>query len=198
MEKSVRTSRVHPRRDACDAAPAVPIAVIGDGKRFQLKLFFTGWLLSFRTLVRKLFSLRASPHQIAVGFALGVFIGIFPTFGLGGLAILALVPLWKFNVPAAVVGTLLGNPLFAGLWIFLACLIAGISPAEIKVPHESLRLILGHYSQIGLRYLLGNFVVSLVVGVASYFCVVRSVRRVITQTRAREAVPRLEQQWPPQ
>jgi uncharacterized protein (DUF2062 family) len=33
--------------------------------------------------IRKLLSLRASPHQIALGFAIGVFIGIFPTFGLG-------------------------------------------------------------------------------------------------------------------
>jgi hypothetical protein len=129
-----------------------------------------------KTFIRKVLSLRASPHQIAIGFAVGVFIGIFPTFGLGALLILALTPIWKFNIPAALLGTLLGNPLFAPLWIVSSCLITGISPSEIKVPHETLRQILGHYSQIGLRYLLGNFVVSLFVAIASYFLVNRAVQ----------------------
>jgi uncharacterized protein (DUF2062 family) len=112
-----------------------------------------------------------------MGFAVGVFIGIFPTFGLGALFILACAPLWKFNVPAALLGTIFGNPLFAPVWITLACLLTGISPAEIKVPAESFPEILAHYSQISLRYLLGNFVVSLVVAIASFFIVIRTVQR---------------------
>jgi uncharacterized protein (DUF2062 family) len=70
-----------------------------------------------RTLINEnvhtLLSLRASPHQIALGLAIGVFIGIFPTFGLGGVFIIALATFWKFNIPGALVGTLIGNPLFA-------------------------------------------------------------------------------------
>jgi uncharacterized protein len=127
-------------------------------------------------LIRKLLSLRASPHQIATGFAIGVFIGIFPTFGLGALFIFAIAPVWKFNVPAALLGTIFGNPLCAPLWIALSCLIMGISLSEIKVPHEDFRQILGHYSQIGLKYLIGNFCVSLVVAAASYFMVVWAVQ----------------------
>jgi uncharacterized protein len=126
--------------------------------------------------VHKLLSLRASPHQIATGFAAGVFIGIFPTFGLGGLLILALAPWWKFNVPASLTGTFFGNPLLAPLWIFLSCLITDISPSEIKLPDENLRQILGHYSQIGVKYLLGNSLVSLFVAIASYFVLIRTLR----------------------
>jgi uncharacterized protein (DUF2062 family) len=126
--------------------------------------------------VRTLFSLRASPRQIAMGFAVGVFIGIFPTFGLGALFILALAPMWRFNVPSALLGTIFGNTLLAPIWITLACLLTGISPAEIKVPPETFPNILAHYSQIGLRYLLGNFVVSLVVAVASFFILIRAVQ----------------------
>ena len=50
----------------------------------KLRVFITEY-------IQKLLSLRASPHQIALGFAIGVFIGIFPTFGLGGVFIIALV-----------------------------------------------------------------------------------------------------------
>lgn len=117
---------------------------------------------------RRLLLLRATPNQIATGFAVGVFIGVFPTFGLGALVIFALAPLWKFNVPAAVLGTLLGNPLLAPVWIVLGCLIVDISPAEIKVPHEDFSRVLGHYSSLGLRYLLGISGVSLAVAVLSY------------------------------
>jgi uncharacterized protein (DUF2062 family) len=125
--------------------------------------------------VRRLLSLRATPHQIAIGFAIGVFIGIFPTFGFGGLVILAIVPLWKFNLPAALLGTIMGNPLFAPLWIALTCLVTRISPEEVKLPQETFNQILVHYSQIGLRYLLGNLGISLVVAIISYFSILRAV-----------------------
>jgi uncharacterized protein len=127
-------------------------------------------------LVRKLLSLRASPFQIATGFAIGVFIGIFPTFGLGGLLILAIAPVWKFNVPAALLGTISGNPFFAPLWIALSCLITGVSLSEIKVPHENFQQLLGHYGHIGIRYLLGNSVVSLLVAIGSYFFLVQAIQ----------------------
>jgi uncharacterized protein (DUF2062 family) len=125
--------------------------------------------------IRKLLSLRASPHQIALGFAIGVFIGIFPTFGLGGLVIISLAALSSFNIPAALLGTVIGNPLFASVWITLTCLLTGISPGEIKLPKETFHEILVHYSQIGLRYLIGNFGISLIVAIASYFILIRAV-----------------------
>lgn len=139
--------------------------------------------------VRKLLLLRATPNQIASGFAVGVFIGIFPTFGLGGLAILALAPLWKFNIPASIAGTLIGNPVLAPIWIFLSCLVVRINPADIKMPKETFANIVAHYSQVGLKYLLGNTVVSLIVSVIAYFCVIGVVteyhkRRKLTEDTA--------------
>ena len=122
--------------------------------------------------IRKLLALRATPNQIASGFAVGVFIGIFPTFGLGGFAILALSPLWKFNIPAAIAGTLIGNPILAPIWIFLSCLVVRLNPSAIKMPKETFVNILAHYSQVGLKYLLGNTVVSLIVATIAYFCVI--------------------------
>lgn len=125
--------------------------------------------------LQRLLSLRASPHQIAIGFAIGVFVGIFPTFGFGALVILAIASLWKFNIPAAIIGTVMGNPLFAPIWITLTCVISGISPSEIKIPNESINQIIAHYGNIGLRFIIGNVGVSLVVAGISYFIVSRAV-----------------------
>lgn len=121
--------------------------------------------------VRKFLSLRASPHQIAMGFAIGAFIGVFPTFGFGALIILAIASFWKFNIPTAIIGTLLGNPLLTPVWITSSCLLTGISPKDIKLPEGTLSTVLSHYSQIGMKYLLGNFSISVLVAIVSYFVI---------------------------
>jgi uncharacterized protein len=125
--------------------------------------------------VRKLLSLRASPHQIACGFSIGVFVGIFPTFGLGIIVILALAAAWKFNIAAALIGTILGNPLFMPFWVILTCVITGISPEEIKLPQLPFRQMFFHYSHIGVKYLFGNLVLSMAMAAISYFIILRSV-----------------------
>lgn len=121
------------------------------------------------SFVKKIVALRGSSHQISIGFAIGVFVGIFPTFGLGGFVIVALAGLWKFNIPAAVLATLIGNPLFAPLWIFLSCAVTGLSPSHMKIPSDNFRHIIAHFSQLGLRYFLGNFLISTIVAVISYY-----------------------------
>ena len=124
---------------------------------------------------RKLVSLRASPRQIAVGFAVGVFIGIFPTFGLGWILVGAIATVWKFNVPAAVMGTFIGNPFFQPLWILLTCALMEITPPDRKVFQEPLSEVMGHFGKIGIRYMIGNFVVSLIGAIASYFLVLHAI-----------------------
>ena len=128
--------------------------------------------------IRKLMMLRASPHQIAMGFAVGAFIGVFPTFGFGALVIFAIASIWKFNVPAAIIGTLSGNPILSPVWIAISCLVTGISPKDIKVPNEKINEILAHYSQIGLKYLIGNFAISALVAIISYFVIIAVIRHV--------------------
>lgn len=136
--------------------------------------------------------MRASPPQIALGFAIGVVIGILPTFGLGGLVIIVIAALWRFNVPAAILGTLMGNPLFAPVWITTTCLMTGISINDMKIPKEKFHQIFTHYSQIGLRYLIGNFVLSLFVAIASYFILIRAIhwfrgRKILLKYRVKGA-----------
>ncbi|MBN1981189.1 MAG: DUF2062 domain-containing protein [Chitinivibrionales bacterium] len=118
--------------------------------------------------IQKLLQLRATPNRIAMGFAVGVFVGVFPTFGFGALLIAALVPFWKFNVPAAIAGTLAGNPLFSPVWISLSCIIGEIDMKSFTFSEETLIEAFYHYSDVLGRYLLGNTVTSLAVAIVSY------------------------------
>ncbi len=59
----------------------------------------------------KLIKIRATPHQIALGFALGVFAAFLPILPLQILLALLLAFLVGASKPAAFIGTLVSNPL---------------------------------------------------------------------------------------
>lgn len=69
-----------------------------------------------RWLIRKCFPahqlkrLRASPHEVALGCAVGVFVSITPLLGAQMLIAAFLAGLLRASVPAAVLGTFFGNP----------------------------------------------------------------------------------------
>jgi len=66
---------------------------------------------SWRLVVRRLLQLRASPHEIALGCAAGAFVSITPLLGVQTFLAIALATLLRASVPAAIVGTFVGNPL---------------------------------------------------------------------------------------
>lgn len=75
------------------------------------------WSRSFRYYGKRLLRLGGSPHAIAAGFALGVLVSFTPFLGFHILigALLAFVV--GGSVPAAVLGTVIGNPLtFPFIW----------------------------------------------------------------------------------
>ncbi len=67
----------------------------------------------------KLVKINDSPHRIAFGFALGVFLGILP--GVGPVASLALAFVFKVNSVAALTGSLLTNT-----WLSVVTFLASI------------------------------------------------------------------------
>jgi len=69
---------------------------------------FSRWLrYGYIRLVR----INDSPQKVAAGLAVGVLLGILPTFGFGALIALALAIVFKFNKAASIFGSLIMNPL---------------------------------------------------------------------------------------
>ncbi len=66
---------------------------------------------SVRVVTRRLMRLRATPHEIALGCAAGAFVSITPLLGVQTLIAILLATLLRASVPAAVLGTFVGNPL---------------------------------------------------------------------------------------
>nr|WP_255216776.1 DUF2062 domain-containing protein [Pseudenhygromyxa sp. WMMC2535] len=89
--------------------------------------------------VLRLLRLNASPHGIALGFALGLGLSLIPLPFVGMFVALALAPLLRASMPATYAGTAVVNPLtgaffyFAELWIGARLLgVAAPSWAEVR------------------------------------------------------------------
>jgi len=72
----------------------------------------------FKVLYLKLFRIDDSPHKIALGFGLGVFLGVMP--GMGLIAALAIAIIIKVNRIAALLGSILTNTWLSIPVFFLA------------------------------------------------------------------------------
>lgn len=57
--------------------------------------------------------IRGNPHEIALGFALGIFIGMTPTLGFQMAMAVFLAALFKWNKISAAIGVWISNPLTA-------------------------------------------------------------------------------------
>lgn len=82
-----------------------------------------GKLLHFHW--RRLLRVRATPHEIALGCAAGIFAACTPFLGFQMVLAFALAALLRVSVPAALAATFVGNPLsWPAIWS--ASYIAGI------------------------------------------------------------------------
>ena len=61
----------------------------------------------FKSLYTRLVKIHDTPQKIALGFGLGVFLGIVP--GVGPIASVVLAGLFRINIAAALLGSLLTN-----------------------------------------------------------------------------------------
>ena len=68
------------------------------------------WLIGKCFPAHRLMSLRASPHEVALGCAVGVFVSITPLLGAQTLIAALLAGFLRASVPVAVLGTFFGNP----------------------------------------------------------------------------------------
>lgn len=127
---------------------------------------------SFKHFLRfiyiKLLRFKDSPEKIALSFSIGVFIGIFPTFGLGGLLVIIISYLFKLNYAAGLLGTFIMNyftsPFFWTLSYFVGDIITSGKVEWRSISRES-------FKSFALSYLVGNLIVSAIFSIVSYFLI---------------------------
>jgi uncharacterized protein (DUF2062 family) len=135
----------------------------------------------FASLGRRLLELRDTPHAIAGGVAIGMFIGFTPLFGLKTLLCLGLAYLLRCNPIAAVVAVSLHDvvtpfwPVLLKVEYEIGALILGYFhslPPKIEMRHFHFQEMLKWttFFSVGLPLLVGSLFLSTPAALLSYFC----------------------------
>lgn len=138
----------------------------------------------------KILRLDDPPDRIARGAAIGVLMGILPTFGIGGLMAIGLAYILKANKAASVFGSFIMNPLtmpfFFSSSVLLGSAIFREDSATILAKfHEA--SIINSLGWTTVVYMTGNIVISAVFTIASYYI----VKDIIIRHRKKKAARRL-------
>lgn len=149
------------------------------------------WLkLQYYKLVR----INDTPAKVALGMGVGVFLGIFPTFGLGAVLAFLLAWIFRFNKASAVVGSAIMNPLTTPFFWSLSCILGALLVggdwrvilSEVKSASNTIGwsniwqaqawAYLGRLLGKGLYiYLIGNILLSVGLAIVFYFLTFRAL-----------------------
>lgn len=132
-----------------------------------------------RYILLRLVRVNDTPPKVAAGFSLGIFLGVFPTFGIAIPIAYLLASLFRFNRASAVVGSLIMNPVTTPFFWSVSATVGGVIFSEdarviLKMWEGGDRL--GTFSRATVIYLVGNLIVSAVVALGGYFFALNAVR----------------------
>lgn len=133
-----------------------------------------------RYIYLKIVRANDSPPKVAAGVAVGVFLGIFPTFGLGIVLAVLFAFIFRINKAAAFAGSLIMNPLTTPFFWALSAVLGGtLIGTERDLILEELRTgrIFKAIGPAFYAYMLGNIIISAVFAVVSYFVTLEIIRR---------------------
>ncbi len=151
----------------------------GDKRTGNGKDSFSGRLRRRARLVYlRMLRIDDPPERIARGAAIGILMGILPTFGAGGLLSLLFAFVFRANKAAAVLASLVVNPLTSPFfWTLSAVVGAFILREDYGAIMDKLKngSMWQGVESAYMVYMTGNIIVSAAFTVAAYYVVKYSV-----------------------
>lgn len=122
----------------------------------------------------KFISLKGEPKAIAMGMAIGVFVGVTPTIPFHTALLILITVLSKQNVTAAYLGSwIVSNPVTIPLFYFIQYEIGhhllGMASIDTNLAVLSIQQIINIGWHIALPLLLGGIIMAPVFAVPAYF-----------------------------
>lgn len=162
---SGRTSRAGA---ACELPPSTRMGRLIWGLKRSLRF-------NFLRIVRE----KSSAHRIAMGAAIGVFVGWLPIIPFQAVTVLALALIFRANKVLAFACTMFSN-VFTLLPFYYACYTVGawVTPFHVDFDMETIRdihEIFRNSWRLGVTLMTGGFAIGLPSSVLAYFVAVRVV-----------------------
>ena len=138
------------------------------------------WWNSPRSLLRAILSLEDSPHSIAKGTAIGMFLGLTPTVGIQMILVMLVSLFVRFNRKAALITVYISNP-FTMIPMYWANYKVGTLFFEDTVTRQDFERLLTYHGfnewlsaihaifvDVGMPLLFGSAVVATTGGILTY------------------------------
>ena len=141
---------------------------------------------NIRDFVQRVKNLEGDPHYVAMGLAIGVFIGITPTIPFHTVLAVALAFILRGSKVAAALGVWFSNPITAPIF-YWGSYKAGMyllgNPAPFDIKYESILELLDLGIDVTIAMIAGGIILGILPGIASYFI----IRKIISTIRLRKA-----------
>ena len=140
----------------------------------------------FRSLVDRIKKLQGDPRYIAMGMAIGVFVGVTPTIPFHTVIAVALAFVLKGSKPAAAIGVWFANPITIPIFYIgsfkLGTLILN-KPIPFDVKFESINELMTLGLDVTIAMIVGGAVLGILPAILAYILTYRFV--VIVREKAR-------------
>lgn len=138
---------------------------------------FTGPRARLGQMLVRMRQLEGSPHCIALGMAVGIFVSITPIIPLQTVVAIGLAFVVRGSKSAAALGTWLSNPLTIPLVYYsnyqLGCLLLGYQNTLDSIAFDSFSQLMELGLEVTRAMVVGGVVIGAVLGVMAYFITVR-------------------------
>jgi uncharacterized protein len=139
--------------------------------------------------------LKGDPNFIAGGMAIGIFVGITPTFPFHTVIAIALAYFLRASKAAAAIGVWIGNPLTIP-FIYLGSYKTGVMILGTTLPYDAKFTTFTELTKLGLKatiaLLTGGIIIGIPLAAASYFI----TRRLVKKLRSRRRLLRNQPEMP--
>ena len=146
---------------------------------------FRGLSNRFQHFLAWMWEQKGTPAMRARGFAVGVFSGCFPLFGLQTIMGVALAALFRGNPLLAAIGTWISNPItYLPLYWFnyqVGCFFLGKGPVLPNLEELTFKHFWSHGWLLGSRILLGSALVGAIIAILMG-AVVYTVSRILSSS----------------
>ncbi|MFC1826232.1 DUF2062 domain-containing protein, partial [Thermodesulfobacteriota bacterium] len=125
---------------------------------------------SIREFIANAKTLQGDPHYVAMGMAIGVFVGITPTIPLHTVTAVALAFVLRGSKPAAIIGVWVANPITIPLFYWASYKIGIFLLGEnipFDVKYESIGKLLELGLDVTVAMIAGGAILGILPGIAA-------------------------------
>ncbi len=146
-------------------------------KELQNRTFFKKLFDSIKKTYTRFLKIRGNPRQIALGFALGIFVGMSPFMGMHMLIAVFFAALFKWNKISAAIGAWISNPATAPFIYSMTFFIGskfvtskkGVGFLDEDIGIKTLFELITKTPQIIMILTIGGVILGIPVAITGYF-----------------------------